>query len=64
MVAGLQSFFEAVIDGKDLQREVPFDRWNVESGYHPTTSPKGMSIYARFGAFCAGEHMCKDNNVC
>lgn len=52
--AGLPSFWAAAAGGTDLQREVPLDRWDVEAGYDPSTSPQGMTIYARFAAFCTG----------
>lgn len=54
-VSSLPSFWEAATRGADLQREVPLDRWDVEAGYHPSTTPQGMTIYARFGAFCSGK---------
>ncbi len=54
--AGLRSFWAAASSGADLQRDVPLDRWDVEAGYHPSTSPQGMTIYARFAAFYTGEH--------
>lgn len=48
-------FWTAAMSGADLQTAVPFQRWNVEAGYHPSTIPQGMSIYVRFAAFCSGE---------
>lgn len=53
-VSSLPSFWDAAVRGVDLQREVPLDRWDVEAGYHPSMTPQGMTIYARFGAFCSG----------
>jgi len=33
--------------------EVPLDRWDIDRAYSPQIPPSGMTIYARFGAFCS-----------
>ena len=52
--ADRSSFWGAAVRGDNLQRVVPFERWDIDVGYSPSTAPQGMTIYVRFGAFCSG----------
>lgn len=55
-VTNLSDFWLAARNGRNLQQEVPFDRWDLEKGYHPSIPPRDMTIYVRFGSFCTGMH--------
>lgn len=50
----MSAFWAAANDGANLQKEVPLGRWEIDAGYHPSTTPQAMTIYVRFGAFCSG----------
>ncbi len=49
---GMGSFWGALTHGRDVQSVVPYNRWDMDAVYAPDTGPGGMTIYARFGAFC------------
>ena len=53
MSTGDAGFFGAARDAADVQSPVPLDRWDLDTWYSPEVPPRKMTIYTRFGAFCA-----------
>ena len=49
---GTNGFWETIMSAADLQRRVPFDRWDLESVYAVDVIPGTMTMNAPFAAFC------------
>lgn len=45
-----ETFWKALLEGKDLITEIPSDRWNVDDFYDPSPDQPGK-MYTKFGAF-------------
>ena len=52
--AGVPGFWAAVLAAADASAVVPLDRWDVDTGYAPTTSPARMTAHVRTAAFMPG----------
>ena len=49
---GANGFWKTIMSATDLQRRIPYDRWDLESYYAVEIVPGAMAINAPFGAFC------------
>ena len=49
--SGVDGFWEAVRDGKDLPSTIPLQRWDVEEYYSPESKGRQLSMDVRMAAF-------------
>lgn len=49
IIAGLESYWKVLLEGKDCIGELPQDRWSLEDYYDST--PRAGKAYSKYGGF-------------